>query len=147
MKRRRARKPVVRQAATKQDLMNYLRKIGVTDGSLVMAHTSVSGLSFDPDATIAEGSGNSLKIAQELATVLLELVGETGTLVVPTHPVYKNRSSRSAATDPPETPIYNPSSTPSGVGISERTFPGGVPGDTAQPIPSQHTRCERAIGG
>lgn len=122
VKRRRARKPIVLQAAQKCDLMNYLRKIGVTEGSLVMAHTSVSGLSFDPNATIAECSGNTLKMAQELASVLLELVGTTGTLVMPTHPVYKSRPSRSAATDPSEIPIYNPSSTPSGVGLANELF-------------------------
>lgn len=122
VKRRRARKPVVRQVAEKQHLMDYLEMIGVSAGSLVMAHTSVSGLSFDPSATPAEISGNALTTAHQLTTLLLEMVGQTGTLVMPTHPVYKSRATRSGATDSPEIPVYDPLRTPSGVGLANELF-------------------------
>lgn len=117
VKRRRSRKPIVRQIAERAALIDYLKKIGVNDGALVMAHTSVSGLSFD---SAESGSGNSLKVANELVSVLLQLIGETGTLVMPTHPIYKTRANSAEAAS--TTPVYNPQSTPSGVGLANELF-------------------------
>ena len=120
IKRQRATKATPIQVAPRQDLIDYLRVIGVTPGALIMAHTSVTGLSFDPEALSKGQTPNSLQVAQDLVFMLEELIGDTGTLVMPTHPVYKNRSGSPNVEAAP--PIYNPRTTPCGVGLANELF-------------------------
>lgn len=118
IKRRRAAQAAPIQVAPREDLINYLRVIGVTPGALVMAHTSVTGLSFDPEALAQGKTSNSLQVAQDLVLMLEGLIDDTGTLLMPTHPVHKNRSGSPNA----ETPVYNPRTTPCGVGLANELF-------------------------
>ena len=122
VKRRRAGKRPSIQVAEKRALIEHLNEIGVVPGSLVMAHTSVSGLSFDPQAPAIEGLGNSLQVAKDLVSLLVGLVGDNGTLVMPTHPVYKSRSKAACGDEPLAVPVYNPESTPCGVGLANELF-------------------------
>ncbi|WP_397571408.1 AAC(3) family N-acetyltransferase [Schlesneria sp. T3-172] len=108
------------QFASRADLSDYLTSIGVIPGSLVMAHTSVSGLSFESTAGAANSIQNSFQVAQELVSLLKELVGPAGTLVMPTHPIYKAQAASQARTGAP--PVYNPKTTPCGVGLANEVF-------------------------
>jgi len=119
IKRAKTRSQPTTQVADKADLIAYLKSIGVNAGSLVMAHTSVSGLSLDPTATTTVSLQNSLRVAQELVNLLKELVGSEGTLVMPTHPLYKAHSTSQQLEGPP---VYNPLSTPCGVGLANEIF-------------------------
>ena len=122
VKRAKSKKVPAAQVADKHALISHLQSIGVTSGSLVMAHTSVSGLSFAADDSLTGKPGNSMQVAQELVSMMIAMVGETGTLVMPTHPVYKNRPAYAGVTDRPALPVYNPSTTPCGVGLANELF-------------------------
>lgn len=108
------------QVAAKADVISYLHSIGVRAGTLVMAHTSVSGLSFDPAAALTGSMQESLRVAQELVTLLKDIIGPSGTLVMPTHPIYKAQPHPLPNASTP--PVYNPSSTPCGVGLANELF-------------------------
>jgi aminoglycoside 3-N-acetyltransferase len=122
IKRAKSKKALVAQVAEKQALIDHLQSIGVNAGSLVMAHTSVSGLSLTSADSVNRQPANSIQVAQELVYMLQGIVGQSGTLVMPTHPVYLPRSASAAATLPPATPVYNPASTPCGVGLANELF-------------------------
>ncbi len=122
IKRAKSKKAPAAQFADRQALMEHLQAIGVTPGSLVMAHTSVSGLSLTADDSLTGKAANSMEVAQDLVSLLTAMVGETGTLVMPTHPIYKARSGSTAATVHPTPPIYNPLTTPCGVGLANELF-------------------------
>ena len=122
VKRAKSKKVPVAQVADKQALIDHLQSIGVTPGSLVMAHTSVSGLSLAAGDSDSRKTANSMQVAHELVSMLLAMVGETGTLVMPTHPVYKSRPGSAAATDHATPPVYNPLTTPCGVGLTNELF-------------------------
>ena len=122
IKRAKSKKAPVAQTVDKQALIDYLQAIGVTPGSLVMAHTSVSGLSLTEGDSVTGKPANSMQVAQDLVSMLTAMVGETGTLVMPTHPVYLPRSASAGATDHSALPVYNPLSTPCGVGLANELF-------------------------
>jgi len=122
IKRAKSKKTPVAQVADKQALIDYLQTIGVRAGSLVMAHTSVSGVSLNCGDSLAGKSQNSMQVAHELVSVLLGLVGDTGTLVMPTHPVYKTRPATAGTTERPTPSVYNPLTTPCGVGLANELF-------------------------
>lgn len=61
-------------------IINCLQKIGVKKGSLIMVHSSIRGIS----------SKNHLKVANQILKDILNLVGKEGTVVMPTHPYYKD---------------------------------------------------------
>ena len=122
IKRAKSKKAPAAQFADRQALMEHLQAIGVTPGSLVMAHTSVSGLTLTEGVLVTGKPANSMQVAQDLVSMLTAMVGETGTLVMPTHPIYKTRSGPAAATDHPTLPVYNPLTTPCGVGLANELF-------------------------
>ena len=122
MKNRRTNQPVKAQVADRQILIEHLRQLGVTAGSLVMAHTSTSGLSLTTGTTPDPQPVHALRVAQDLLSVLQGLVGDAGTLVMPTHPVYKVRPMAVGVVNPLALPVYNPASTPCGVGLANELF-------------------------
>ncbi len=122
IKRAKSKKASVAQVADKQALIDYLQSIGVNPGSLVMAHTSVSELSLHSGDSALGETKSSIQVAQELVSILLGMVGETGTLVMPTHPFYKARPASSEVVDHASLPVYNPASTPCGVGLANELF-------------------------
>ena len=97
IKRAKSKKAPAAQFADRQALMEHLQAIGVTPGSLVMAHTSVSGLTLTEGDLVTGKPANSMQVAQDLVSMLTAMVGETGTLVMPTHPIYKTRSGPAAS--------------------------------------------------
>jgi hypothetical protein len=78
------RKPVA-QVAERERLKQYLRQIGVHEGALVMAHTSVTGLQLVEPGQTEAAPPKFTTLAARLVDDLLELVGPTGTLVMPSH--------------------------------------------------------------
>ena len=127
VRRRRARargRPAV-QVAGRGELKQYLREIGVTEGSLVMVHTSVSGLQLTEGQT-QEGQQRSapdlLGAATRLIDDLLGLVGETGTLVMPTFPHYQTEDDFAWPDDSAPPTRYDPAKTPCNVGLVNELF-------------------------
>ncbi len=120
--RRKVRKTSVKQIAQREQLVDYLQKIGVCPGSLVMAHTSTSGVRIENAAAAERQPTNAMQVASELLSILLELVGDSGTLVMPTNPDYGLISSAGSTADPQSLPVYNPRSTPCRVGLTNELF-------------------------
>src|ERR1043166_3201777 len=75
---------------TRTDIANGLRVMGLREGDLVLAHCSLSAFGY-----VAGG-------ADAVIDALLDMVGPTGTLVMPSH--------KDAAE--PDTPGYDPRTTP-----------------------------------
>lgn len=160
VKRWRARRHHTPQVADREELKAYLRRIGVVEGALVMAHTSTLGLRLtedkgtvpfssnenrdsppgtalteilrsaqndnkpSPSPAAGEGRCSATKpplVAKQLLDDLLELVGESGTLVMPTNAAYQTENEYRGPVD--GTPQrYDPSITPCGVGLTNELF-------------------------
>ena len=89
------------QVLDRDELKRYLRSIGMTAGELVMAHTSVNGIRLTDGEPPVRRVGNFLETAKWLVDDLLELVGETGTLVMPTHAFYQATTTMRGPTRTP----------------------------------------------
>lgn len=136
LQRRRAHRQPTPQVADRQQLKEYLRSIGVVDGALVMAHTSMSGLKltsnsktilFPPNGeqgtpSLGEKSMHPLLVAEQLVGDLVELVGATGTLVMPTHAAYQTPESNTSDADLRTPILYDPAKTPCSVGLVNELF-------------------------
>jgi len=110
------------QAARRQALGEHLESIGVRQGALVMAHVSVSGLRLIDASQPAAVPGGFLSVAREIVDDLLERVGETGTLVMPTHAHYQSDNDYEwPSPDEPPTK-YDPERTPCEVGLANEFF-------------------------
>ena len=118
VKRRRPRRRSHEQAASRGDLKQCLREIGVKEGALAMAHTSVSGLKLTEPASLSQL--DAISTAQTLVSDLLDLVGTTGTLVMPTHPIYQLDNEYAGWIDPPA--VYDPQATPCSTGLANELF-------------------------
>jgi aminoglycoside N3'-acetyltransferase len=115
-----SKKPL--QVARCDELQEYLRQIGVLPGAMVMAHTSVTNVRL---AKTDNGSlqGGFLKTAKTLVHNLLELVGTTGTLLMPTNPQYQADDINYTKSERVEMVIsYDPQCTPSAVGLANELF-------------------------
>ncbi|MFJ9925408.1 aminoglycoside N(3)-acetyltransferase [Streptomyces misionensis] len=112
---------------TRDDIADGLRRLGVTPGEILLAHTSLSSLGWVNGGAVAVVQG------------LLDALGPSGTLVVPAHtsdlsdpacwenpPVPEEWWERVRAT----MPVYDPLVTPTrGVGVvpeTVRTWPGAL---------------------
>lgn len=122
VKRVRANRPPRPQVADREALKRHLKEIGVTEGALVMAHTAVTGLCLTSGPAPVLPRANVLATANQLVDDLLELVGPSGTLVMPTHAAYQNEETfvAPAANSPPIR--YDPATTPCGVGLANEVF-------------------------
>ncbi|MFG3706720.1 aminoglycoside N(3)-acetyltransferase [Micromonospora sp. NPDC047670] len=118
---------------TTESLAADLRGLGLSAGDVVLAHTSMRSLGF-----VVGG-------AQAVVAALLEVLGPTGTLVVPTHTPDNTDPAGWEAPPVPEawwpairdhTPGFDPARTPSRyVGILPelvRTWPGALRSDHPQ---------------
>lgn len=101
----------------KETLTNHLRSIGVKEGELVMAHTSITNLGIQPAFEQAVHTA-PFSVADELLTTFLDLLGKTGTLVMPTHPLYL-LDKKDKKTD---TQFFNPQKTSCSVGLTNEIF-------------------------
>jgi aminoglycoside 3-N-acetyltransferase len=122
VKQRRAHSKPTPQIASRQKLKQYLQEIGVRPGALVMAHTSVTGLRWEESSLQESHQGNFLTVANQLLDDLLELVGNTGTLVMPTHAHYQVENDYGLRSDPNVPIVYDPKKTPCIVGVVNELF-------------------------
>jgi aminoglycoside 3-N-acetyltransferase len=119
-KRPASREPL--QTARRGELRDYLREIGVTEGSLVMAHTGVTNLRLlEADGTAA--AGGFLAAAKFLVDDLLEVLGPAGTLLMPTNLQYQ-ADDLHLHPDARKGLIlrYDPRRTPCAVGMANELF-------------------------
>jgi aminoglycoside 3-N-acetyltransferase len=116
-----AQKPAA-QVAGREELKRHLRQIGVRDGALVMAHTSVTGLQLTELGRPDSPPERAVVVAAELVDDLLELVGPTGTLAMPSHAAHQwhNEYAWPVEGEPPQ--LYDPQRTPCGVGLANELF-------------------------
>jgi aminoglycoside N3'-acetyltransferase len=120
-RRFRSRKLTSDLSVDRHELQDHLRHIGVGEGALVMAHTSVNRLQFvDNGKSIP---GGFLGAANCLVNDLLALVGPGGTLVMPTHAHYQDEDSFLTDAQRRERVIhYDPQKTPCAVGLANELF-------------------------
>jgi aminoglycoside 3-N-acetyltransferase len=119
--RSRSKQPV--RVAQNAELRDYLREIGVVEGALVMAHTSVTNLSLlEPGKESSRGI-SFLATAKTILDDLLELLGPAGTLLMPTNPQYQaDDTFRSFAERAALVISYDPERTPCVVGMANELF-------------------------
>lgn len=120
-KRWRAGRQPPAQRVVRTDLKTYLREIGLVDGALVMAHTSVSGLVLSDSDDSQTGRG-LVAAAAQLVDDLLELVGPSGTLVMPSHAVYQSKNEDAEPPEETRPQRYDPRRTPCDVGLANELF-------------------------
>jgi len=94
-----SRKPTVR----KSDIVQGLRALGLKEGDAVLVHTSLSSFGY------VEGG------ADTVIDALLETVGPSGTVMVPTHTATPEHSAKNP-------PVFSPSTTPCLAGRIPETF-------------------------
>ncbi len=75
--KRRERARPAPQVADRRQLKQYLQEVGVTRGALVMAHTSVSGLTLTEGPDGQQACSTPVVLAKHLVDDLLELLGDT----------------------------------------------------------------------
>jgi aminoglycoside 3-N-acetyltransferase len=90
---------------TKQEILNDLRKLGLKEGDIVLVHSSLSAIGY------IEGG------ADAVIDALLEAVGPTGTILMPTFPLPGTMMDY-AKTDP----LFDPKNTPSYMGEITEVF-------------------------
>ena len=122
VKRRRAHRRPTPQVADREEIKAYLRSIGVTEGALVMAHTSVSGVLLGDAKEPQQPAATFLASAGRLLDDLLELVGQSGTLVMPTHAVYQRAEDYIGRHRGRVPVVYDPVQTPCAVGLANELF-------------------------
>ena len=144
--------------ATVESLSQDLSALGLRAGQTVLVHSSLSSLGY-----VSGG-------AQSVISALLEVLGESGTLILPTHTTQNTEPSNWQAPPVPEAwwsiirntrPAYQPDITPTrGMGaISElfRTLPGvkrsahptvsfAATGPNADYLLGNHTSLEEELG-
>jgi aminoglycoside 3-N-acetyltransferase len=122
LKRRRRRRKQAPQSCDRRELRDYLRGIGVQDGALVMAHTSVGGLALHEPEADGEAPSGAIATANRLVDDLVELVAAAGTLVMPAHAIYQ-ATEEFIRNDGRQSPLrYDPARTPCCVGLANELF-------------------------
>jgi aminoglycoside N3'-acetyltransferase len=110
------------QVVDRDQLKQHLRQIGVVEGALVMAHTSVSNLHFRENPENKQSVRGYFQVAHDLLNDLLELVGPNGTLVMPTHAHYQMDDLERPEAERQWAIPYDPLTTPSCVGLANELF-------------------------
>jgi aminoglycoside 3-N-acetyltransferase len=121
-RRRLHRRNCTQQVSDRSELKEFLRSIGVTEGALVMAHTSTSGLSLQQRTVSTEQPSNGLLVARQLLDDLFELLGDRGTLLMPTHPLFQSHPDADLRRPENSPIVYDPASSPCGVGLANELF-------------------------
>jgi aminoglycoside 3-N-acetyltransferase len=118
------------QQADVDQLRDALARAGATTGALVMAHTSVGGVTLHAAGEAGIGKQGPVATATSILRELISAVGDEGTLVLPTHPNYPDDPGYHSSVDKSRLVLnYDPERTPSSVGlVSElfRRFPGSL---------------------
>jgi aminoglycoside 3-N-acetyltransferase len=94
----------------------------VQEGALVMAHTSVARLRLSEDQGAPPRRSGFLDAAPKLLDDLQELVGKTGTLVMPTHPHYQMENDYVPFNEHDDPLPYDPQRTHCCVGLVNELF-------------------------
>jgi len=88
------RRPAI-QESSREDLRAYLKEIGIVPGALVLLHTRIVGVRIASDAVArAEDYGTT---AETLLSDVLDLLGPSGTLAMPTNAKYQKEELRGDA--------------------------------------------------
>lgn len=122
MQQRRAVGKAAVQMADHEEFKDHLRAIGVCSGALVMAHTSVQELQFTEPGQPESLSRGPFAMAPLLLNDLLELLGPTGTLVMPSHPSYQAQEPKVDAQGQQLVIRYDSRKTPCNVGLANELF-------------------------
>ena len=122
VKRRRSTARPGAQVADRRELRQYLEEVGVRKGALVMAHTSVSGLTLTDGADRQQAVSSPVALAKQLVDDLLDLLGPTGTLVMPTHARYQSEDESDIPGGARVLQKYDPARSPCGVGLANELF-------------------------
>jgi aminoglycoside N3'-acetyltransferase len=120
-RRRRKHRARPAQVARREELKDYLLKIGVREAALVMVHTSVTGLTLG-EGQAEDSRPNMLATAGRLVDDLVELVGPAGTLVLPAHPIYQATDDFFTRDERSPPLVYDPANTPCGIGLANEMF-------------------------
>jgi aminoglycoside N3'-acetyltransferase len=99
-------------------LAEVLREAGIQEGSCLMVHSSVDGIGLRTGGRVIE---HQLQVASELLKFLKTILGPTGTLVMPTHPHYRDDPGF-MFTKTELRLTYDPLRTPSKVGLLTEMF-------------------------
>jgi aminoglycoside 3-N-acetyltransferase len=111
------------QDATLDQLRQALALAGVVPGALVMAHTSVANMRIRPGSPAVDGPYGPARTASLLLRELTTAVGDQGTLVLPTHPLYREDPGYHARGDKSKVVLaYDPKRTPSSTGLTSELF-------------------------
>ncbi len=120
---RRRNSAAPRQECTLAQLREHLKMIGVTPGALIMLHTSVRNVSFLTGDERAAAVVRPAEVASKLLNEVFDLLGDTGTLVMPTHPLYLRDPGYHFPGDKSDLILdYDPRTTPCQVGLANEIF-------------------------
>jgi aminoglycoside 3-N-acetyltransferase len=121
-KRFRSRRTLPQPIVSRAELKDFLREIGVREGALVMAHTAAGQMQFAEDEEGNASKGGFLRVARRLVDDLLELLGPSGTLVMPTNPCYQEEDGIRSAAGEEIVIHYDPRRTACAVGMANELF-------------------------
>jgi len=115
--------PGAPQKATCNGLGEFLKGIGVGGNAVVMVHTSVRDVSLISDEQPGRVFLQPIEVASRLLSLLVEVIRETGTLVMPTHPFYRDDPGYFKGGDKSQLVLtYDPVKTPCNVGLTNELF-------------------------
>lgn len=109
------------QHVNRAELRAYLSQIGIIAGARVMVHSSVQNLALFDEIT-GNIVNNPIAIAIAILQDLQNLIGPTGTLVMPTHAWYKDDPGYHFNSKDGVVYDYDPLKTPSNVGLMNELF-------------------------
>jgi glycosyltransferase involved in cell wall biosynthesis/aminoglycoside N3'-acetyltransferase len=118
-RRRRDRGRVTIQECSRENLLAYLRTIGVNSGALVLLHTRTTGVQIRSLHSPIEGNGHTS--SEILLSDILDLVGEDGTLAMPTNAKYQTDALEEGPAGS-KVPTYDPLRTLCSVGLVNDFF-------------------------
>lgn len=122
-KRLQQRSPDAPQTAAGKQLREFLNGIVVGGNAVVMVHTSVRNVSLIGDEEPGRVFSQPIAVASRLLSILVELLGESGTLVMPTHPLYRDDPGYYEDGDKSQLVLtYDPLKTPCNVGLTNELF-------------------------
>jgi len=143
----RARAPAAMNYLDLDHLAAAFEKAGIHEGSCLMVHSSTDGVGLRIGERVIE---NQLQLSAELLKFLKTILGPTGTLVMPTHPHYRDDPGF-MVTKAGLRLTYDPLRTPSKVGLLTEIFrrsPGAI--RSRHPLSSLTAAgplAEKIIGG
>lgn len=106
------------QVCKEDELTSYLRSFGAETSEVIMVHTRIDGVMVETADSRRDTEPNALTRANHLLELLMQLVGNTGTLVMPTNARYQHELGKYPAVKF----RYDPKRTPCSVGLVNELF-------------------------